>query len=54
MKALDLVNDRYGKGAMRIGSAKPRYAAPSSWETKAERRTPAYTTDWASMPVVRA
>lgn len=53
MQAVDVVNDRFGKGTLRIGSAKPRRAAQGAWETKLERRTPAYTTEWQSMPVVR-
>jgi DNA polymerase V len=53
MQAVDVVNDRFGKGAIRIGSAKPRRAAQGAWETKLERRTPAYTTEWTAMPVVR-
>lgn len=53
MQAVDVVNDRFGKGAIRIGSAKPRRAAHGAWETKLERRTPAYTTEWTAMPVVR-
>ncbi len=54
MQALDVVNDRFGKGTLSIGSGKPRRAAQGKWETKLERRTPAYTTDWDSMPVARA
>ncbi|HEU6456571.1 MAG TPA: DUF4113 domain-containing protein, partial [Roseateles sp.] len=54
MQAVDVINDRWGKGTMRVGSAKPRRASPGGWETKQERRTPAYTTDWDAMPVARA
>jgi DNA polymerase V len=53
MQAVDVVNDRFGKGTLRIGSAKPRRAPQGDWETKLERRTPAYTTEWKAMPVVR-
>ncbi|MDR7296350.1 DNA polymerase V [Pelomonas aquatica] len=53
MRAVDDVNDRFGKGTLRIGSAKPRQAPQGSWETKLERRTPAYTTEWAAMLQVR-
>jgi len=53
MQAVDVVNDRFGKGTVRIGSAKPRRGPQSGWETKLERRTPAYTTEWAAMPQVR-
>lgn len=54
MNALDVVNDRWGKGTMHMGSAKPLRAPHGSWETKQERRTPAYTTEWAAMPVARS
>lgn len=54
MQALDVINDRWGKGTMRVGSAKARRSAAAGWEMKQERRTPAYTTDWASIPTARA
>lgn len=54
MQALDVVNDRWGKGTMRMGTSKPRRASLADWEMKQRRRTPAYTTEWAAMPVVRA
>lgn len=53
MRAVDVVNDRWGTGTMKIASAKIGTAA-SAWEMRQQRRTPAYTTDWHSMPVVRA
>ncbi|WP_338139927.1 Y-family DNA polymerase [Roseateles saccharophilus] len=53
MTAVDVVNDKFGKGTLRIGSAKPRRSPQGLWETKLERRTPAYTTEWNAMPVVR-
>lgn len=53
MQAVDVVNDRFGKGTLLFGSAKPRRAPQGAWETKLERRTPAYTTEWKAMPVVR-
>lgn len=51
MQALDVVNDRWGKGTMRMGSAHERRAPHGSWEAKQERRTPAYTTELAAMPL---
>lgn len=54
MRALDSVNDRFGKGALRIGSGRLSRAPQQAWETKLERRTPAYTTEWLAMPVARA
>ena len=53
MMALDSVNDRWGRGTLRVGSGKPQRAAQAGWETKAQRRTPAYTTDWNDMPTAR-
>lgn len=53
MMALDKVNDRFGKGALKIGSSRIG-EAPRGWTAKQERRTPAYTTDWRSMPTARA
>jgi DNA polymerase V len=53
MQALDVINDRWGKGTMKMATAKVD-RAPNNWGMKQERRTPAYTTDWDSMPVVRA
>jgi DNA polymerase V len=53
MQALDVINDRWGKGPRRMGSAQARRAPHGSWETKPEGRTPAYTTEWDAMPVVR-
>lgn len=53
MKAMDIVNDRWGKGAIAVGSAQVG-KAPRDWSMKQNRRTPAYTTEWADMPTVRA
>lgn len=53
MDALDKVNDRYGRGTLQLGTANLG-AKPRNWMMKQERRTPAYTTRWEDMPVVRA
>ena len=53
MDALDSVNDRFGRGTLKLASA-GLGAAPRNWKMKQERRTPAYTTRWEDMPVVRA
>ena len=53
MRTLDVVNDRWGKGTMRVATAKPgRVSSP--WDARQERRTPAYTTSWRDIPAVRA
>lgn len=54
MQAMDVINNRWNKGAMRMGSSKARRAPHSNWETKQERRTAAYTTEWAAIPVGRS
>nr|WP_252374487.1 DUF4113 domain-containing protein [Hydrogenophaga sp. 2FB] len=53
MEALDRVNDRYGRGTLQLGTG-TLGAKPRKWTMKQERRTPAYTTKWEDMPVVRA
>ena len=52
MTAMDTINTRYGKGTMKLASA--GIAGQNRiWTMKQERRTPAYTTRLADMPVVR-
>lgn len=53
MQALDAVNGRYGRGTVLLASAGLE-GERRSWSMKQERRTPAYTTCWEDMPVVRA
>lgn len=53
MTALDDLNRRYGKGTVAIGSAGTS-GDKRAWSMKADRRTPAYTTRWEDMPIVRA
>lgn len=53
MKALDAINGRWGRGTMLVGQAKANDATAGGWQMRQERRTPAYTTEWASMPSVR-
>jgi DNA polymerase V len=53
MTALDAVNQRFGKGTMKMASA-GLDGDRRVWSMKQERRTPAYTTNWADMPVARA
>lgn len=61
MEAVDALNLRFGRDAVRIGSAAPQSpkgsasggAGESSWSTKQDRRSPRYTTRWAEMAVVR-
>jgi DNA polymerase V len=53
MMALDTINQRYGKGTMKVASA-GLDGDRRVWSMKQERRTPAYTTNWADIPVARA
>ena len=53
MQALDEVNTRWGRGAMQLATA--RVGSPEQpWRMKQARRTPAYTTEWGAIPLVRA
>jgi DNA polymerase V len=49
MVTLDRINDRYGKGALRVASAGVQ-SQKRTWDMKQERRTPHYTTSWADLP----
>jgi DNA polymerase V len=53
MSALDAVNQRYGKGTLKIGSA-GFDGSRSVWAMKQERRTPGYTTCLEEIAVARA
>jgi DNA polymerase V len=57
MQAMDALNRRFGRGAVRIGSTTTAAASDTgtaSWAVRQDRRTPRYTTRWDEMPVVRA
>ena len=53
MSALDGLNLRYGRGTLLMASA-GLAGQQRAWSMKQERRTPAYTTCWADMPIARA
>ncbi|MEY2859722.1 MAG: hypothetical protein RL392_180 [Pseudomonadota bacterium] len=53
MTALDTINQRFGKGTMKMASA-GLDGDRRVWSMKQERRTPAYTTKWADIPVAKA
>ncbi|MDZ4128825.1 MAG: DUF4113 domain-containing protein, partial [Hydrogenophaga sp.] len=53
MAALDSLNERYGRGTIKLASAGAG-VVPRNWTMKQELRTPAYTTRWEDMPIVRA
>ena len=51
--AMDLVNDRFGKRTVLLGSSGLTQGA-DSWGMRQLRRTPCYTTRWSDAPTVRA
>ena len=53
MTALDALNQRYGRGTVKLASA-GLLGDRRAWTMKQERRTPGYTTCWADIPIVRA
>ncbi|QRF56554.1 Y-family DNA polymerase [Variovorax paradoxus] len=53
MRAVDTLNDRYGKGTLRIASTGTA-GDQREWTMKQQRRTPNYTTDWRQVPIARA
>lgn len=50
MAAMDALNKRYGRDTLHLASA----GLGHRWATRAETRTPKYTTDWNELPTVRA
>jgi DNA polymerase V len=57
MQAMDALNRRFGRGAIRIGCTTTAVAGDSgaaSWAVRQDRRTSRYTTRWDEMPVVRS
>ena len=53
MSTLDGLNQRFGKGTVLMASA-GLTGERRAWVMKQERRTPAYTTCWEDLAVVRA
>ncbi len=53
METLDQLNDRYGRGTVKLGSAGTG-GKHSSWSMRQLLLTPAYTTSWDQMPAARA
>jgi DNA polymerase V len=48
MAAMDAMNQRYGRGTLKLASAgTPR--AIKLWAMRQERKTTAYTTDWTGL-----
>jgi DNA polymerase V len=53
MGAMDLLNERFGRSIVHVASTGLDHRA-KQWAIKQERRTPAYTTRWDDVAVVRA
>lgn len=53
MAAMDAINDRFGRGAIHVGSAVGA-GASRDWSMRQERLTPQYTTKLSDIPVARA
>lgn len=53
MAAMDAINDRFGRGAIHVGSA-VGVSAHRDWSMRQERLTPQYTTKFSDLPVARA
>lgn len=55
METMDSVNRKHGRGTLRLGSASPVTLNPCrTWHTRAERRSPRYSTRWEELPVAKA
>ncbi|BEP50501.1 Y-family DNA polymerase [Variovorax sp. V116] len=52
-RAVDVLNDRYGKGTLRLASTGTE-GDRREWTMRQQRRTPQYTTDWRQAPIARA
>ncbi len=46
MTAIDQLNSRFGRGAVKISTQ----GAHKGWQMKQERKSPSYTTDWSEIP----
>lgn len=56
MDAMDKLNQRFGRGAVRVGSTTSAVAndtGTAAWAVKQDRRSPRYTTRWDEIPQVR-
>jgi DNA polymerase V len=49
MTALDSVNERFGSGTLHYASS----GIERTWKTQFHKRSPAYTTDWNQLPLVK-
>jgi hypothetical protein len=49
MKAVDQINDRFGRGTVGLGLS----AKDAAWRMRQEQLSPHYTTRWSDIPSVR-
>jgi len=49
MAALDAINKRFGRGAIRFGA---EGVAEAPWRMQYTRRSPQYTSVWEELPIV--
>ncbi|MGC4033707.1 MAG: Y-family DNA polymerase [Tepidisphaeraceae bacterium] len=55
MTTLDEINQRFGRGAVRLGSASPFGLNPCrTWHLRSDHRSPRYTTRWEELPTATA
>ena len=47
MTAIDQLNTRFGRGAVKISTQ----GTHKGWQMKQERKSPSYTTDWSELPL---
>lgn len=52
MAVIDEINNRYGKGTMRMAST--LLTKDHKWQTRCDYRSPRYTTRWNELPIVKA
>lgn len=50
MAVLDVVNDKYGRGTLRLGAE----GVENVWKMRRGNLSPRYTTDWDCLAVVQA
>lgn len=50
MATLDALNARFGRGTIRAGAVRPR----TPWSTRANNRSPAYTTRFSDLVVAKS
>jgi len=50
MQTLDYINSRWGRGTLRLASE----GSKGEWQMKRDHLSPAYTTEWDGLPVVKA